>query len=76
VVRRVQDLRKQAGFEISDHIALMYQAAGEVKEAIEQWAAYILSETLADQMMEGDPQGTFDENEIDGVSVKLGVARI
>ncbi|HEY4720365.1 MAG TPA: DUF5915 domain-containing protein, partial [Anaerolineae bacterium] len=76
VVRRVQDLRKQAGFEISDHIALMYQASGEVKEAIEQWAAYIQSETLADRMTEGDPQGTFDEDEIDGVNVRLGVMKL
>jgi len=54
----------------------MYQASGEVKEAIEQWAAYIQSETLADRMTEGDPQGTFDEDEIDGLQVKLGVMKL
>ncbi|MBI5565608.1 MAG: hypothetical protein HY870_11965 [Chloroflexi bacterium] len=75
VVRRVQDLRKQAGFEISDHIALTYQADGDVKAAIEQWATYIQSETLADSLTEGEPQGTMDEDEIDGVKVKLGVKK-
>jgi isoleucyl-tRNA synthetase len=75
VVRRVQDLRKQAGFEISDHITLMYQANGDVKAAIEQWATYIQSETLADAMNEGEPLGTADDDEIDGVKVRLGVKK-
>jgi isoleucyl-tRNA synthetase len=76
VVRRVQDLRKQSGFEISDHIVLTYQAAGEVRAAFDQWAAYIQSETLADRMIEGEPHGTLDEDEIDGVRVKLGVVKV
>jgi isoleucyl-tRNA synthetase len=75
VVRRVQDLRKTAGFEISDHIALTYQTEGGMKDTIEQWAAYIKSETLADEMREGEPHGTTDEDEIDGMKVKLGVVK-
>jgi len=75
VVRRVQDLRKTAGFEISDHIVLTYQAAGDMKATIEQWAAYIKSETLADELREGEPQVATDEDEIDGMKVKLGVAK-
>ena len=75
VVRRVQDLRKSAGFEISDHIVLTYQAAGEMKVTLGQWADYIKSETLADELREGEPAGTTDEDEIDGMKVKLGVVK-
>jgi isoleucyl-tRNA synthetase len=75
VVRWVQDLRKTAGFEISDHIVLTYQAEGEVKAALQQWASYIQLETLADELREGEPQGTTDEDEIDGMKVKLGVEK-
>jgi isoleucyl-tRNA synthetase len=75
VVRRVQDLRKTAGFEISDHIVLTYQAEGEMQATIEQWAAYIKSETLADELRAGEPVGTSDEDEIDGMQVKLGVEK-
>ena len=75
VVRWVQDLRKTAGFEISDHIVLTYQAEGEVKATLEQWAPYIQLETLADELREGEPQGTTDEDEIDGMKVKLGVEK-
>jgi isoleucyl-tRNA synthetase len=75
VVRRVQDLRKTAGFEISDHIVLTYQAEGDMQATIEKWAAYIKSETLADEMRAGEPLGTTDEDEIDGMKVRLGVAK-
>jgi isoleucyl-tRNA synthetase len=75
VVRRVQDLRKAAGFEISDHIVLTYQVDGGMQATIEQWAAYIKAETLADEMREGEPIGTTDEDEIDGMKVKLGVVK-
>jgi len=75
VVRRVQDLRKTAGFEISDRIVLTYQAAGEMKATFERWAAYIKSETLADELREGEPAGATDEGEIDGMKVKLGVVK-
>ncbi len=54
---------------------LTYQAAGDVKATIEQWAAYIQSETLADEMREAEPQGTTDEDELDGVKVRLGVEK-
>jgi isoleucyl-tRNA synthetase len=75
VVRRVQDLRKTAGFEISDHILLTYQAEREMQATIEQWAAYIKSETLADELRAGEPVGTNDEDEIDGAKVRLGVEK-
>ncbi len=75
VVRRVQDLRKTAGFEISDHIVLTYQAEGEMKATLEQWATYIQSETLTDELHAGEPSGTTDADEIDGMQVKLGVMK-
>jgi isoleucyl-tRNA synthetase len=75
VVRRVQDLRKTAGFEISDHIVLTYQAAGDIQTTITQWAEYIKSETLADELRQGEPIGTTDADEIDGMKVKLGVVK-
>jgi isoleucyl-tRNA synthetase len=74
-VRRVQDLRKAAGFEISDHIVLTYQAAGDMQATFAQWADYIKSETLADALREGGPVGTSDEDEIDGMKVILGVMK-
>jgi isoleucyl-tRNA synthetase len=46
-VRLVQECRKEAGFEVSDRIELLYEADPEVLTAIEKFAAYIQEETLA-----------------------------
>ncbi|HET7376008.1 MAG TPA: class I tRNA ligase family protein, partial [Anaerolineae bacterium] len=75
IVRRVQDLRKSAGFDISDHITLTYQTSGAVKASIDQWANYIQMETLADEMIEGEPPGSVEPAEIDGIKIALGVAK-
>jgi len=46
-VRRVQEARKQAGFEISDRIRLYYTASDNLTKAVEEFKDYIMMETLA-----------------------------
>ena len=46
-VRRVQEARKQAGFEIADRIRLIYSCSAKLKHAIESFKDYIKDETLA-----------------------------
>jgi len=55
VVRRVQDSRKQADFEIADRIRLYYQASSELQEAIEEHRDYIQEETLTVDLREQQP---------------------
>jgi isoleucyl-tRNA synthetase len=52
-VRRVQDLRKQAGLEIADRIHLSYSASSRLTQAIMAYRSYIMGETLAVMMDEG-----------------------
>lgn len=47
VVRHVNEMRKQAGLEISDRIELAYEAEGDVAEALANFAEYVRQETLA-----------------------------
>ena len=47
VVRRLQELRKSSGFEISDRIRITYAASGQLAQAIEEQRAYIMAEALA-----------------------------
>jgi len=49
-VRRVQDLRKSAEFDIADHIRVYYAATPTLANAIETHRAYIMGETLAEEM--------------------------
>jgi isoleucyl-tRNA synthetase len=59
VVRRVQSLRKDADFDISDRIALRYQASDRLAAAIAAHSAYIGAETLAEQVEAGLPDDGF-----------------
>ena len=47
VVRRVQELRKSSGFQISDLIRVRFQASAQIAQAIGEHHEYIAGETLA-----------------------------
>lgn len=50
VVRHVNNMRKDAGLEISDRITLSHQSTGDVAEAFADFEAFIKDETLADEV--------------------------
>ncbi len=75
VVRRIQNLRKEADFELDDRIVTVYQAEGELAEAIEAWRDFIAAETLSVELVAGQPgtaEGVTTEERIGGH--KLGLA--
>ncbi len=47
LVRKIQNLRKEAGFEVADRIRLYYQASDRLARAIDAFRDYIAGETLA-----------------------------
>ncbi len=47
LVRSVQNMRKEAGFEVTDRIRLFLHGPDEMKEAVESFEDYLVSETLA-----------------------------
>ena len=55
VVRRIQDFRKQSGLDIADRIQLYVTASAGLQPAVSQHRAYIMSETLAVELVEGEP---------------------
>ena len=50
IVRSVQDARKSAGLEVSDHIALAVSGSARVQKALVQYRDYIMGETLAETL--------------------------
>lgn len=54
-VSKVQHLRKEVGLEITDRIRLFVQGASEVREALEAHRAYVMDETLCEELQWGDP---------------------
>lgn len=77
VVRRIQAMRKDAGFDISDRITTYYLAGEELEAVFQSWSEYIQAETLTTELMAGSPpEGVFTENhKVDGEELLLGVNR-
>ena len=61
VINRIQNLRKQADFDVTDRIAVAWTADGELAEAISAHADWIAAETLATEFLTGDA----DQHEAD-----------
>ncbi len=78
LVRRIQNMRKDAGFEIADKIVIYYQAEGTVHRVFKGWADYIQAETLAVEIdHQLIPEAAFQRKEkVDGLDVMLGVKRV
>ena len=75
VVRRIQAMRKDAGFDISDRITTFYQASGEFSQVFQEWEEYIKAETLSTGLVVGEaPAGAYSEtHNIEGQELKLAV---
>jgi isoleucyl-tRNA synthetase len=81
IVRRVQAMRKEAGFNIDDRIVISYQFDGPhdlLAEVMESWSAYIGAETLSTEMVEAElPAGAYHEtHQIEGESIQLAVCKV
>jgi isoleucyl-tRNA synthetase len=78
LVRRIQDLRKQADLEIADRIRLYYQASAGMETAIMTYREYIMGETLAVEMVPGSmPAGVMTgKDEVDGEEISIGLVKV
>ena len=78
LVHRIQGMRKNAGFEISDRIIIFHSESELLRRIFATHDAYIREETLADDIIEGPPPGDAysEEQAIDGEKVMLGVRRV
>jgi len=78
VVRRVQAMRKEAGFNIEDRITTWYQTeSASLAEVMEGWRDYICQETLTTTLRRASPpQGAYQEqHKLEGEEILLAVQR-
>ena len=76
-VRRVQDLRKTADMDIANRITIIYDATPNLKKAVENYRDYIMTETLAVEMVNGEPGAEMFkvEDAFDGEKVNIGISK-
>jgi isoleucyl-tRNA synthetase len=75
LVRRIQEMRKNAGFDIADRIRLSYKGDEDIARVMHSWRDYIAQETLAESVTEGVRGGHVEEHSIDGREVRLAVEK-
>ncbi|MBA7583483.1 Isoleucine--tRNA ligase [subsurface metagenome] len=78
IVRRLQTMRRSAGFDIADHITTYYQGDDYIRRVMADFADYIKQETLSQQLVEGVPEkDAFTESHrLSGHEITLGVKRL
>ena len=78
IVRRIQALRKEAGFEIDDEIETYYTGDAVLEKVFAQEKDYIAAETLSKSVMKGNPPAgaNVEEYTIEGLKLKLGLKRL
>ena len=76
-INRVQNMRKEAGFEVLDRIKIFYEGNEKMGQAIQKQAEYIKNETLAEEIRAGRFDGAFTKEwKINGEPVIISVERI
>ena len=75
LVSRIQNMRKEAGFEVTDRIVLGYKAEGVSGRVLKEMADEIKSDVLAEEITT-TPDGYVKDFDINGESVTLGVKKV
>ena len=75
-VNRVQNMRKDAGLQVTDRIRIHFESSNRVAEAIGRMSDYIKSETLATQLTAGrDGAEHWEKWDIDGEPCEIGISK-
>jgi isoleucyl-tRNA synthetase len=76
-VNRIQNIRKETGFDVTDKITVLIEDHDFVREAIKRHNAYIGSQTLATEikLVNSFPENSSREVEIDEIVVRVEVRK-
>ena len=78
LVHRIQNMRRAAGFEVTDRIELFYQGPTGVDEVLEGFGDYVRVETLAEAIRKEEPEegSHVESHKLEGMELTLGVRRV
>ncbi len=69
LISRIQNMRKEAGFEVTDRIEVYFKACGKAKEVLAKGA--FAGDVLANKICEGSADGFTREQNVNGETVVL-----
>ena len=75
LVNRIQNIRKDSGFEVTDKIKVQIQRSGELEQAIKNNVSYIKDETLTEELNFTDNLENGIEIEFDDIKTKILISK-
>ena len=76
-VNRIQNMRKDAGFNVVDRIKIYYETSDKLSKAIEIQSDYIRNETLAETLYSDSGKTAYSQEwNIDGEKAIIGIERV
>ncbi len=76
IVSKIQTMRKEAGFEVMDHIVVSMKDNEKIQSILQKNEAEILGEVMAEKAVYGQVSGYTKEWNINGENVLLGVEKV
>jgi isoleucyl-tRNA synthetase len=77
MINKIQFMRKEAGFDVTDRINVTYEAGDRLKAAMERFLSRIAAETLAVSITEGAEAGEFEKEwDVNGELARIAVERV
>ena len=75
LISKVQTMRKEAGFEVTDHIVLSQSGNDRIAEIIRKNEEVIKADTLADDIRYENVEGYTKDWSLNGENTSLGVSK-
>jgi isoleucyl-tRNA synthetase len=76
LVSKLQNMRKDSGFEVMDHISVYVSGNDKIADIFTKNGEYIKTQVLADTIVSGSDCANSKEWNINGENVKLGVEKV
>ena len=76
LVSKLQTMRKDAGFEVTDHIAVTQAGNSRIEAILRANRAAVMGDVLADSMEFGTVDGYTAEWDVNGEKTQLGVKKL
>ena len=76
VISKVQTMRKEAGFEVTDHIRVTLSGSEKLAALAGKYSADLCAATLCDQLVMAEAAGYTKAWDINGEAVTLGVEKL
>jgi len=75
LISKIQTMRKEAGFEVVDHIVLSQSGNDRISDIIKKNEAVIKNDTLADEIIYNNVEGYTKDWNLNGEHTSLGVSK-